>query len=123
MFNNAVYNEVILNGKTAIYGTDTTALLSILENILKSTTAFTSLLERKNIDTVSILTELQYQGYSTTAIQTLLEGVQQGDVALISELQRAIQDTLALKSTLKAKIWRREYYTPSQNWIKEQLHK
>jgi hypothetical protein len=74
------------------------------------------------VDLVALLTELQYQGYSTAAIQTLLERIQQGDVALISELQRAIQDTLALKSTLKAKIWRREHYTPSQNWIKEKLH-
>jgi len=102
--------------------TSTSALISQLEKVLTSTTAFTSLLERKNIDTVSILTELQHQGYSTAAIQTLLEGVQRGDVALISELERIIQNTLALKSALRAKIWRREHYTPSQNWIKEQLH-
>jgi len=100
----------------------TSALLSQLEKVLQSTTSLASLLEEKNVDLVALLTELQYQGYSTTAIQTLLEGIQRGDVALISELQRAFQDTLALKSTLRAKIWRREHYTPSQNWIKENLH-
>jgi hypothetical protein len=100
----------------------TTALLSQLEKTLKSTTALAARLEGKKVDLVALLTELQYQGYSTAAIQTLLERVQQGDVALISELQRVIQDTLALKSTLRAKIWRREHYTPSQNWIKEDLH-
>jgi len=56
------------------------------------------------------------------ALQSLLEMVKVSPIALFADLVGHKASTFALYSKLEAKIWRKEYFSPSRIWIKEPTH-